>query len=65
MIDLGAEPKVRHNYQVFRNIARQQVTYLCLRCGADIQRARRLPGRRKYVHAACGGDLRLKQVVKG
>ncbi len=64
MRDLGQEPKVRHNYEVERNVARQSVTYLCLRCGKHVVRARRLPRRRKYVHAQCGGDLRLAKVER-
>lgn len=64
MRDLGLEPKVRHNFEVERNTPRQRVTYRCLGCGAAIERARRLPTRRKYVHARCGGDLRLESVTK-
>lgn len=59
MQELGRTPKVRHTYQVTRNTKRQEVGYLCLRCGQTILRSRRLPRRRKYVHASCGGDLRL------
>ena len=62
MRDLGLEPKVRHTYDVERNVTRQQVTYRCIRCGANIIRARRLPKRRRYVHVNCGGDLRLDKV---
>ncbi len=64
MRDLGLEPKVRHTYQVERNSPRQQVTYRCLRCQAAIVRSRRLPKKRKYVHAKCGGDLRLERVER-
>ena len=64
MRDLGEEPKVRHNYPVERNVSRQQVTYVCKRCGKPIVRARRLPKRRRYVHANCGGDLRLSKVER-
>lgn len=59
MLDLGAQPQVRHSYAVQRNTRRQQVEYRCLRCGVTFLRARRLPTRRVYVHANCGGDLRL------
>ncbi len=62
MIDLGQEPKVRHNYAVERNESRQQVTYVCLRCGKSIVRARKLPKRRRYLHANCGGDIRLSRI---
>jgi predicted SprT family Zn-dependent metalloprotease len=64
MRDLGQEPKVRHNYEVERNVARQSVTYVCIRCGKSIVRARRLPKRRRYIHANCGGDLRLAKVER-
>lgn len=59
MLELGRPPKVRHSYAVERNTKRQEVGYECLRCGATFIRSRRLPKRRKYVHANCGGDLRL------
>ena len=59
MTELGRPPKVRHNYSVTRNAKRQEVGYECLRCGVTFVRARRLPKRKKYVHADCGGDLRL------
>jgi predicted SprT family Zn-dependent metalloprotease len=64
MQDLGQAPRVRHSYEVSRNKARQQVDYQCLKCGATIMRKRRLPGRRRYIHAVCGGDLRLMRVVR-
>jgi SprT protein len=64
MRDLGLEPKVRHNYEVERNTARQTVTYVCVRCGRSVVRNRRLPKRRRYVHANCGGDLRLSKVER-
>ena len=62
MRDLGLIPTVRHGFDVERNVARQRVTYLCARCGKPIVRTRRLPKRRRYVHANCGGDLRLHKV---
>jgi SprT protein len=64
MRDLGLEPKVRHTYDVERNVARQRVTYRCVRCGASIVRSRRLPRKRRYVHVTCGGDLRLESVER-
>jgi SprT protein len=64
MRELGQEPKVRHKYEVQRNAPRQELTYGCLRCGATFTRRRRLPKRRKYVHAACGGDLVLREVAQ-
>jgi SprT protein len=64
MQDLGQEAKVRHNYPVERNTPRQKVTYVCLRCGKPLVRARRLPRRKRYIHANCGGDLRLASVEK-
>ncbi|MFI5385751.1 MAG: SprT-like domain-containing protein [Fimbriimonadales bacterium] len=62
MIDLGLEPKVRHNYECARNSKRQKVTYRCQRCGTHIERSRKLPRHRKYIHASCGGGLRLVSV---
>ncbi|HVT10818.1 MAG TPA: SprT-like domain-containing protein [Fimbriimonadaceae bacterium] len=62
MVDLGVEPKVRHNYECVRNTARQTVTYRCQKCGAHIQRSRKLPRNRRYVHARCGGGLRMLSV---
>jgi len=64
MRELGQEPKVRHNYEVERNEKRQKVVYTCLRCGKSFERARRLPRRRKYVHANCGGSLKLAAVQR-
>ena len=64
MLDLGQEPKVRHCYEVERNVARQRVTYQCLKCGKPIIRARRLPKRRRYIHANCGGDIKLAKIEK-
>ena len=64
MHDLGQEPKVRHNYAVERNTSRQCVTYACVKCGQHLVRSRRLPRRRRYVHANCGGDLRLAKVER-
>jgi predicted SprT family Zn-dependent metalloprotease len=64
MIDLGAEPRVRHCYAVQRNAHRQMVVYRCARCHKLIERSRRLPSRRRYVHKDCGGEIRLVQVAK-
>lgn len=62
MRDLGLEPEVRHKYEVQRNKPRQEVEYSCRRCGKSIFRKRRLPARRRYVHANCGGALKLQTV---
>jgi len=64
MRDLGAEPRVRHTYEAARNVPRQSVLYRCLRCGAGIERRRRLPKGGAYVHARCGGALRLEEIKK-
>ncbi|HEY0867432.1 MAG TPA: SprT-like domain-containing protein [Fimbriimonas sp.] len=64
MRELGLDPVVRHRYEVCRNIPRQRVTYRCLRCAKSIQRLRRLPKGKRYVHAGCGGDLRLLRVER-
>lgn len=62
MRELGLEPTVRHKYEVQRNLARQEVAYACQKCGATITRRRKLPRRRHYVHANCGGALKLRSV---
>jgi SprT protein len=62
MRDLGAEPIVRHRYDVVRNAERQEVEYSCVLCGVKLRRHRRLPRNRKYVHAGCGGSLKLEGV---
>ena len=64
MVDLGLEPAVQHTYPVQRNAKRQSVVYRCLKCGSKLQRARRLPGRKRYVHARCGGALKLEAVER-
>jgi SprT protein len=64
MRELGVQPKVRHNYEVERNERRQEVTYRCARCNASFNRHRRLPRKRKWVHAGCGGPLRLESVKR-
>lgn len=62
MRELGLPPNVRHAYDVRRNERRQAVTYRCLRCGSALERHRRLPRRRKWMHAGCGGALKLESV---
>ena len=64
MADLGAEPRVRHAYEVARNAPRQRVVYRCVRCAVAFERRRRLPKNGAYVHAGCGGGLRLESVTK-
>src|SRR5579885_3761352 len=64
MRDLGQSPIVHHTYEVQRNSTRQKVVYKCLKCGTKFDRARRLPRRRRYVHAHCGGSLRLEAVER-
>ena len=55
MRDLGAEPRVRHSFEVVRNVPRQRVLYACERCGETLARTRRLPRGRRYLHTGCGG----------
>lgn len=64
MAQLGLAPERTHNYEVDRNKPRQRVTYACLKCGRSLVRKRKLPSRRKYVHAHCGGALRLQSVER-
>jgi SprT protein len=59
MRDLGLEPVVHHRYDVIRNRRRQEVGYVCERCGQAILRRRRLPRTRRYVHAGCGGGIQF------
>lgn len=64
MLDLGLEPVVHHCYPVKRNAFRQEVAYVCTRCGSRIVRKRRLPRRRTYVHKGCGGVVRFAQAIR-
>jgi predicted SprT family Zn-dependent metalloprotease len=64
MVDLGLEPIVHHDYEVQRNATRQKVVYRCIKCGTKLDRARRFPKRRRYVHARCGGALRLEGIER-
>jgi len=59
MADLGQSPSVRHTYSCTRNTQRQFVHYECATCGTRIVRNRRLPKRRIYLHAGCGGRIRF------
>ncbi len=65
MLDLGAEPKVRHRFEVQRNTPRQKVIYRCKKCETLIERTRRLNRRRVYVHSGCGGTIKLEGIVRG
>jgi SprT protein len=62
MIDLGLEPKVHHKFDVKRNQSRQEVVYLCKRCGSEIIRKRKLNPRRRYMHLRCGGLIKFQAV---
>ena len=59
MDDLGEPASVYHRYAAQRNQRRQQVQYMCASCGALILRARRLPARKRFLHAGCGGAIRF------
>jgi len=59
MRDLGAEPTRTHSYAVEPPRQSKEVTYRCEKCLREIVRKRRLPRGRKFVHASCGGALRL------
>jgi predicted SprT family Zn-dependent metalloprotease len=63
MHDMGAEPKVRHRYEVQRNTPRQKVLYRCKKCQRLIERSRRLPRKKIYVHSGCGGSIKLEAVL--
>lgn len=64
MADLGVEAKVYHRYEVERNQKRQRVVYRCEKCGHLIERTRRLPRRRTYLHTTCGGVVRLQSIER-
>lgn len=59
MIELGLDPKVRHDYPVERNQLRSAVMYRCDRCGEQFQRSRKLPQGRQYRHVGCGGVVKF------
>jgi SprT protein len=59
MSDLGAVPERTHSYEVAPPVQSKIVTYGCLACGAQINRKRRLPRGKLFVHAGCGGSLKL------
>lgn len=64
MAELGEPPEVRHRYQCTRNESRQIVFYRCQRCGAQFERKRRLPRRRKYMHQNCGGTIQFTGITE-
>ncbi len=63
MSDLGVAAEVRHRFDVRRNASRQVVIYRCDRCEAVIERKRRLPRGRLYLHVDCGGSIRLARIA--
>lgn len=64
MRDLGAEPVVRHRYEVERNARRQRVIYRCAKCGFEFVKSRRFPKRRRYAHIDCGGLFELARIER-
>lgn len=63
MQDLGLPVRVRHDYEVQRNETRSLVVYACQKCHFRFQRRRALPRKGKYIHAGCGGALKLVERV--
>lgn len=63
MLDLGLEPKVRHQLEVERNQNRQLVIYRCKKCGTKFEKKRRFARKRKYVHLNCGGFLEYVETL--
>jgi predicted SprT family Zn-dependent metalloprotease len=63
MIDLGLEPKVRHQMPVERNVARQKVIYRCKKCNTKFEKRRRFPKGRLYIHLNCGGVLEYVETI--
>lgn len=62
MHDLGEPPTVKHRLDCNRNVPRQIVTYTCQKCGAKIERRRRLPKSRIYYHLGCSGRIVLEEI---
>lgn len=60
---LGEEPTVKHRYDCKRNESRFVVRYRCEKCAATFDRRRLFARGRVYVHATCGGRLRLLEKV--
>lgn len=63
MIDLGLEPKVRHQLPVERNETRQRVIYRCKKCNAKFEKRRKFAKRRLYIHLHCGGFLEYVETI--
>ncbi|MCC7433387.1 MAG: SprT-like domain-containing protein [Methanoregulaceae archaeon] len=59
MLELGLDPKVRHDFPVERNQPRTAVMYQCDRCGEEFQRSRKFPRGRQYRHVGCGGVVKF------
>lgn len=59
MIELGEDPKVRHDYPVERNRPKSAVRYRCDRCSEEFERSRKLPQGRVYRHVGCGGVIQF------
>ena len=64
MRELGLEPNVHHTFDCKRNESRRLVIYRCRKCALEFERKRRLPRRRQYVHAGCGGLLVLADILE-
>lgn len=63
MRDLGHQPKVTHSFDCARNVSRQVVRYRCQKCGEMLERTRRLPKNRQFVHISCGGPIVFVEVL--
>lgn len=57
---MGYDPKRCHDYPEAQTLGARLV-YACERCGFAFRRRRRLPTRRTYVHAKCGGRIVLSR----
>jgi len=57
---LGTSTERCGSSEVLRNLHQQRLktVAVCQRCGAELQRVRRLNRRRSYLHVNCGGQLR-------
>jgi len=56
----GAQPERLGSSEILRHLYQQRLkpVAICQRCGAELQRVRRLNRRRHYLHVNCGGRLR-------
>jgi len=59
-VALGIEPSRCGESRVLRDLveSRLKVVAVCIDCGYELRRLRKLPRRRRYIHPQCGGRLK-------